>query len=172
MKSSIIKKIILSFKMESQNKTIILGCDHGGFELKETLKQYLSDKKYKVEDVGCYTADRVDYPDYAAKVCEGVQKDSTNNIGLVVCGSGIGISIAANKFKGIRCSISNDIYSAIQSRKNDDSNVLSLGCRVIGEESAKLITDAFLTTKFEGDSEAFNKRLEKVKAIEEKYLKA
>jgi len=169
---SVNKKIILSFKMEVSNKTIYLGCDHGGYDLKETIKQYLLDKKYKVEDVGSYSAARVDYPDYAAKVCEGVQKDSTNNLGLVVCGSGIGISIAANKFKGIRCANCNDVYSALMSRKKDDSNVLSLGCRVIGEESAKLITDAFLETKFEGDREAFNKRQEKIKEIEEKYLKA
>ncbi len=172
-KNNCIKKVILSLlkKMETSKKTIFLGGDHGGFELKEFLKQYLVENNYTVEDVGSYTPERVDYPDYAGKVCEGVHKD-VNSVGIVVCGSGIGISIAANKFKGIRCTNCNDIYSAKMARKKDDANVLSLGCRVIGEESAKMITDTFLNTKFEGDIEQFAKRLKKIKEIEEANLKA
>jgi len=172
MLTNTIRQFITSVKMDNTNKVIYLGCDHGGFELKETIKKHLLDKNYKVEDVGAYTADRCDYPDYAAKVCEGVKKDEANNIGLVVCGSGIGISIAANKFKGIRCANCHDFYSALMSRKRDNCNVLSMGCRVIGEETAKIITDTFLQTPFENNDEAFNRRLEKIKEIEEKYLKS
>ena len=157
--------------MQNTKKVIYLGCDHGGFELKEFLKQYLLSKSYRVEDVGSYTDDRVDYPDYAAKVCEGVQKNDPESIGLVVCGSGIGISIAANKFKGIRCANCHDHYSALQSRKKDDCNVLSLGCRVIGEETAKIITDTFLETQFENNNEEHAKRLQRIKEIEEQNLK-
>lgn len=157
--------------METGKKTIVLGCDHGGYDLKETLKQYLEQNNYKVEDVGSYTPDRVDYPDYAAKVCEGVQKAGPDGTGVVVCGSGIGISIAANKFKGIRCGLANDYYAALQCRQKDNCNVLSLGCRVIGEETAKLITKTFLETPFDANNAEYNKRMEKLKEIEEKYLK-
>lgn len=157
--------------MQTAKKLIYIGCDHAGFELKEVLKKYLLAKSYKLEDVGCYSLDRVDYPDYAAKVCSGVQKDDFKSIGIVVCGSGIGISIATNKFKGIRCACCNDYYAALMSRKKDDCNVLALGARIIGEEKAKIITDAFLETEFEEDNYEHQKRLEKIKEIEEKYLR-
>jgi ribose 5-phosphate isomerase B len=128
--------------MDKLQRTILLASDHAGFELKEILKAYLNGKDIKVEDLGPQTADRCDYPDYASKLCTEMQnKDS---LGILVCGSGTGISIAANKFKNIRCAICNNLNVAKESIKKDNPNVIAMGERVIGPDVAKVIVDEFL----------------------------
>ena len=104
----------------------MIGCDHGGFELKEVLKKYLADKGYEVEDAGAYTPDRVDYPDYAKKVGEAVAAGKAEQ-GILICGTGLGMSIAANKIHGIRAAVCGDCYSAEKAREHNNANILCLG---------------------------------------------
>eukprot|EP00397_Hematodinium_sp_SG-2012_P066514 GEMP01099976.1.p1 GENE.GEMP01099976.1~~GEMP01099976.1.p1 ORF type:complete len:160 (+),score=32.06 GEMP01099976.1:42-482(+) len=132
--------------------SVILGCDHGGFTLKEILKAHLTEKNIQVEDVGTFSADRVDYPDIAATLCAKVKEHGTK--GILLCGTGIGISIAANKINGIRCALCHDQYTAKMCRNHNDANVLSLGGRTTGDEVAKDIVDTFLNTPFEGGRHA------------------
>ena len=105
---------------------IIMGCDHGGFELKETLKKVLIEKGYEVEDYGIHKQERVDYPDYAQKVGEAIASGKGDQ-GILICGTGIGMSIAANKVKGVRAALCNDCYSAAKARQHNNANVLCMG---------------------------------------------
>ncbi len=144
---------------------IILGSDHGGFHLKKALIKYLktSQTTLKIVDVGTFDDQKsVDYPDYAHKVAKEVLK-TKNNFGVVICGTGIGISIAINRYQGIRAALVKTKKDAIMTRKHNDSNVLALGGRTTTFDKAKKIIDAFLQTKFEGGRHL--KRLEKI----EKY---
>lgn len=142
---------------------IVLASDHGGFELKEIIKNHLVSCGYDVEDMGTYDTTSVDYPDYGRKAAEAVASGNADK-GIVVCGTGIGISISANKVKGIRCALCTDEYMARMSRKHNDANMLALGGRVLGSELAIAITEAWLSTDFEGGRHS--RRVDKIMEIE------
>ena len=127
---------------------VIIGSDHGGFSLKTIIAAHLEQQGITVEDVGCYSEDSCDYPVIAKEVAKKVLLEAGR--GILVCGTGIGMSIAANKFKGIRASLCSDTYSARMTRKHNNSNVLCLGERVIGPGLALDIVDEWLVTDFEG----------------------
>ena len=112
---------------------IAIGADHGGFELKEHIVKYLKDKGVEVKDYGTYNEDSIDYPDCAAPVCKAVQ-DGTAERGILICGTGIGISMAANKYKGIRAALCSDVYSAKMTKQHNNANIICLGGRVTGRE--------------------------------------
>ena len=131
--------------------TIIVGSDHGGFDLKVQIVDHLKAKGYAVNDVGCHSATRCDYPDIAVLAgVATVEETNTLQRGIVACGSGIGISIAANKVPGVRCALLHDHYGAVMCRKHNNANMIALGGRTTGVEIAKEIVDAFLSTEFEG----------------------
>jgi RpiB/LacA/LacB family sugar-phosphate isomerase len=144
---------------------VAVGADHAGFELKQEVTVYLQYAGYTVIDLGTHNEDPVDYPDYAAAV-GGAVLDGTAERGIVICGSGVGACVAANKLRGIRAGLCHDHYSAHQGVEHDDMNVLVLGARVIGIEMAKELTFAFLNAKFSGE-ERHKRRLAKVKALED-----
>lgn len=128
---------------------VVIACDHGGFELKEIVREHLMEKGYSVMDIGTYNTDSVDYPDYGQKAGEIVAKKEADR-GIVICGTGIGISLAANKVNGIRCALCTNEYMAIMSRKHNNANMLALGNRVIGSGLAISIVDVWMSTEFEG----------------------
>ena len=128
---------------------IALGSDHAAYKLKLAIAEHLKEKGIEFEDLGCYGTESVNYPEYGQKVAEAVAAGKYE-YGIVVCGTGIGISLAANKVPGIRCAVCSDTYSAKYTRLHNDSNMLALGARVIGPELAKMILEIFLTTGFEG----------------------
>lgn len=139
---------------------IAIGCDHGGFELKQELIAMLNDKNIEFIDFGCYSKESVDYPVYAKLVCEAILRNECDK-GILICGTGIGISIAANKIKGIRAALCSDCYTAGVTREHNDTNVLCLGGRVIGIEVAKKIAETFLSTEF-SDEERHIKRIQQI----------
>ena len=143
---------------------IAMGSDHGGFALKEQLRQYVESKGHEAVDFGCYSPDRADYPDYGVACGEAVTKGEADR-GIVVCGTGIGISIAANKVKGVRCALCTDPVMARLCREHNDANMLALGERILGIELAKGIVDAFLDTEAEGGRHA--ERIGKITAYDE-----
>ena len=128
---------------------IAIGSDHGGFEYKEIITNYLQIKGYKVKDFGTYNKESCNYPEIAKLVSESVINDGYER-GILICGTGIGMSIAANKVKGIRAALCSDTFSAHATREHNDSNILCLGQRVIGENLALEIVDRWLEAKFEG----------------------
>jgi len=149
---------------------IQIGSDHAGFGLKTLIAGFLSKAGHKVSDSGAGSASvPVDYPDFAAAVARAVASGKAER-GIVICGSGVGACITANKFKGVRAAICHDTYSARQGVEHDDMNVLCLGARIIGEEPAKEITAAFLGAKFSGE-ERHLRRLNKVKKYEGENFK-
>ena len=129
--------------------TIALAADHGGFLLKQAIAAHLRAAGYTVTDFGCHSADRVDYPDYAHQVCDAVTSGAAT-YGVLVCGTGIGMSIAANRFPGIRCALIHDITGARLTRMHNDANVIAFGARLIGEEVALDALRVFLATPYEG----------------------
>ena len=147
---------------------IAIASDHGGYELKEELKKRLEERKIAYRDYGTDSTASVDYPDYAEKAAEGVLSGECT-FGIVICGTGIGISIAANKIPGIRCAHCHDGYSAKMARAHNDANMLAFGARVIGAGLMCEIVDAFLGGAFEGGRHS--RRVEKIKEIERKYAK-
>ena len=128
---------------------IAIGADHGGYSLKEILIEDLKSSGYDLEDFGTYSTDSVDYPDFSQKVCNQVTQGQAD-LGILICGTGIGMSIAANKHQGIRAALCGDVYSAKLTRQHNNSNVLCLGARVIGDELAKMIVHTWLDAEFEG----------------------
>lgn len=128
---------------------IAIGCDHGAYSLKEAIKEYLAEKGIEVDDKGTYSKDSVHYPVYAKAVCKEIQSGNAE-LGILLCSTGIGISIAANKHRGIRAALCSDVYGAKFTRLHNDANVLCMGALVTGEGLAKMITDTFIETKFEG----------------------
>lgn len=132
---------------------IAIGNDHAGVEFKNKIMQELRSKGYEVVNVGTDTLDSVDYPDVAKEVSEKVINGEVN-FGILICGTGIGISIAANKIKGIRAALCHNEYTAKQARLHNDANILALGARVIGDELGKAIVKTFLNTEFEGGRHA------------------
>ena len=139
---------------------IAMASDHGGFALKEQLKQYVESMGHQVNDLGCYSPDRADYPDYGIACGEAVVKGEADR-GIVVCGTGIGISIAANKVKGVRCALCTDPVMARLCREHNNANMLALGDRIL----AKGIVDAFLTAEAEGGRHA--ERVAKITAYDQ-----
>ncbi len=142
---------------------IALACDHAGPALKEEIKALLTELGYTYRDFGTNTADSVDYPVYAARAARSVASGECE-CGIVICGTGIGISMAANKVRGIRCALCNDPLSAQLTRRHNDANMLALGARIVGSELAKEIVRAFLAAKFEGDRHRY--RVDLITAIE------
>ena len=132
---------------------IALACDHGAFELKEQIKRHLEARGDSYEDFGCYSTESVDYPIYGEKVARSVASGECDR-GIVICTTGIGISIAANKVKGIRCALCGDSLSAEMTRRHNDANMLALGAGITGPNLAKRIVETFLNTEFEGGRHA------------------
>lgn len=126
-----------------------IGCDHGGYDLKLEIIKYLEKKGLEYQDFGC-DGEAIDYPIIARKVGQSIQ-DGVCEKGILICGTGIGISIAANKMKGIRCALCSDCFSAEATRLHNDTNIIALGGRVVGPELAVKIVDTFLSTPFSGD---------------------
>ncbi len=143
---------------------VAIGADHAGFQLKEDLAKLLADHGYAILDMGTHSESPVDYPDYAAAVGRAVREGRADR-GVLVCGSGAGAAIAANKIKGVRAVLAHDTYTAHQSVEHDDANVLAVGSRVIGPALAEEVATAFLLARFTGE-ERHLRRLNKVKAIE------
>jgi RpiB/LacA/LacB family sugar-phosphate isomerase len=143
---------------------IALAADHAGFALKEHLAKYLSGAKHAVFDLGTHSTEPVDYPDVAVAAARAVT-DGRAERGIVICGSGAGASVAANKVAGARAAIAHDAYTAHQMVEHDDVNILCLGSRVIGEKLAEELATAFLSARFSNE-ERHRRRLEKVKALE------
>jgi len=147
------------------NKTIAFACDHGGFILKDALTAHLKEKGYEILDFGAYSADRVEYPAVGEPACRAVVAGEAR-FALLVCGTGIGMSLVANKIHGIRAACCSEPYSAKMTRLHNDANVLCIGARVIGEATALDILDAFLDHEFEGGRHA--ERVAMITAIEER----
>ena len=150
-------------------RKIVIGADSAGYELKEHLKQMLIDEGYEVSDKGTDSTASCHYPDYARAVCEEVQKDLEGSFGILICGTGIGMSMAANKCKGIRAALCNDTFSAKFTRLHNDANVLCMGARTLGAGVALEITDVFLNTGFEGGRH--QTRVDMITALENKLAK-
>lgn len=148
---------------------IALACDHGGFGLKKVVTDYLDSKGLAYKDFGTFSAQSCDYPDFALAAAEAVASGECDR-GILICGTGIGISIAANKVKGIRAAHVHDVFSAKATRQHNDANMIAFGERVIGPGLAIEILDAFLNTPFSGD-ERHQRRIDKISAIEDKYFK-
>ena len=147
---------------------IALGSDHGGFELKEYVKAYLESRgDVDVLDLGTHSTESVDYPEYAARVAHAILEGKADR-GILMCGTGIGISISANKFKGIRAALCHDGYTARMSRLHNDANILAMGGRTTGKEVATDMVRIWLETPFEGGRH--QRRLDKIRAIEEGRL--
>jgi ribose 5-phosphate isomerase B len=147
---------------------IVLGADHGGFMLKEHIKKYLKANDIPHRDFGTHSEASTDYPDYALKVAQ-VVADDPDSIGILCCGTGIGMSIAANKVKGIRAALCNDLFCAEMSRKHNDANILCLGARVIDTKLGLDIVETFLNTEFEGGRHS--KRLNIIREFEKRSNK-
>lgn len=143
---------------------IAMACDHGAFEYKEEIKAMLTEMGHDVEDFGCYNTDSVDYPDVAAPAAKSVASGK-NDRGIVLCGTGIGVSITANKVKGVRCALVHDCFTAKTTREHNDSNILAMGQRVIGIELAKEIVRLWINTPFSNDPRHI-RRIEKVMDLE------
>lgn len=142
---------------------ISIGADHGGRRLKDQVKEMLMQMDIDVDDVGSHDDQSVDYPDYAKVVAHKV-KDGRSDLGILVCGTGIGMSIAANKVAGIRCAVVSDEFSARMSREHNQANMLALGERVVGPDLAKSIVKAWLSAEFAGDRHA--RRVKKIAQLE------
>lgn len=145
---------------------IAIASDHGGFKLKEKIKGYLKREGLNYEDLGTFSTEAVDYPDLTIKAAEGVARGEYDR-GIIVCGTGIGVSITANKVPGIRAALCSDCFSARAAREHNDANILTLGERVTGPGLAEEIVKAFLTFRFQGGRH--QRRIDKIKDLEAKY---
>ena len=147
---------------------IAVGCDHGAFALKNEILKYLKGENYEVKDFGTYSEESCDYPDIALPVAEAVASKEYD-FGILLCGTGIGVGISANKVPGIRAALCSDTFSAHATREHNNANILTMGQRVVGTGLALDIVKTFLTSKFEGDRHV--RRLDKITEIEKKYSK-
>jgi ribose 5-phosphate isomerase B len=143
---------------------VAIASDHGGINIREEIKKLMDEMDIEYEDFGCECGTSVDYPDYALPVAEKVANGEFDR-GILICGTGIGMSIAANKVKGIRCALVHDVFSARATREHNDSNILAMGERVIGPGLAREIAKVWLTTEFEGGRH--EKRVNKIKEYEQ-----
>jgi len=146
---------------------LAIAADHAGFALKENLAAWLHGQGHDVLDLGAYNTDPVDYPDYAQALGEALCAGKAER-GILLCGSGVGASVAANKIPGVRAGLCHDSYSAHQGVEHDDMNILVLGARVLGQALAQELVEKFLAAQFTGE-ERHRRRLEKIKALETKY---
>jgi ribose 5-phosphate isomerase B len=149
---------------------IAIGSDHGGFFLKSKIIEFLINLGHEVKDLGAFNEEPSDYPDYARSVSQKIVSKKADR-GILICGSGVGICVAANKFPGIRAATCHDTFSAHQGVEDDNINVLCLGARVIGSELAKEIVRVWLSASFSG-AERHRRRLAKVKDIEKEFLRS
>jgi ribose 5-phosphate isomerase B len=150
---------------------LVIASDHAGFPLKEEIRAYLTQAGHEVADLGAFSADNPDdYPDYAEKLALALKRGDAPR-GILICGSGVGVCVAANKIPGIRAGMCHDTYSAHQGVEHDDMNVCVLGARIIGPALAFEVVDRFVAAKFIASEERFVRRYEKVLAIEAKYLR-
>ena len=143
---------------------IAMGADHAGSEVKEKLKAYLKENGHQVVDFGTYSTDSCDYPDYAFQTAKAVA-DKLCDRAILICGTGIGVSIVANKVKGVRCALCHNVFTAKLSREHNDSNCIAMGARVVDFDEILQMTNAFLTTQFLGDKHA--RRVEKINRYEQ-----
>ena len=134
----------------NKGDVLAIGSDHGGFELKQSIIEHLKEQGIEVRDFGCYDLNSVDYPEIALKVTSAI-KSGEAKLGILVCGTGIGISITANKIKGIRAALCHDVFSAEATRLHNDANILAMGGRIVGPGLALMIVDKFLDTPFSGE---------------------
>jgi len=151
-----------------QKRKLFIGADHAGFDLKEYIKAFLGKKDYELEDMGTYDKSRVDYPDLAKSVALNVRLEK-NALGILICGTGIGISIAANKVPGIRAALCNDPRCARLSRNHNDANILVLGGRPYNKKKVKNIVNTWLASDFEGGRHLL--RVNKIKRMEKEFFK-
>ncbi len=150
---------------------LVIGSDHAGLALKDEVRAKLAAAGHEIVDVGAYTFDPLDdYPDFAEKVGEAIRAGAAPR-GILICGSGVGVCVAANKIPGIRAGICHDTYSAHQGVEHDDMNVLVLGARIIGSELAPELVNAFVAAKFQSNEERLTRRFHKVLAIEARYIR-
>ncbi|MBO5898738.1 MAG: ribose 5-phosphate isomerase B [Clostridia bacterium] len=147
-------------------KKIVIGCDHAAVELKNKVIAHVEGMGYEVIDVGTYTSDSCNYPDIAETACKKIQTGEVP-MGILICGTGIGMSMSANKMRGIRAACCSDTFSAAATRSHNDANVLCFGARVVGEGVAMTLVDAFLTTEYEGGRH--QTRIDMMMALEGKY---
>jgi ribose 5-phosphate isomerase B len=145
---------------------IFLASDHAGFELKEKVKQYLLNRNFVVEDMGTGSTESVNWAEYGAKAAKKVSEDPENARGIIICGSGIGMSMISNKFRNVRAALCSDEYAAEMSRKHNNANVLNMGARVMDKEKALKIVEVWLNTEFEGGRH--QKRLDFLHQVVEK----
>ena len=148
---------------------IAIASDHAGFELKERIREFVTKLGHEANNLGAYNAEPSDYPDFAQLVGDCLMAGDADR-GILICGSGIGVCVAANKMPGIRAGICHDTYSGHQGVEHDDMNVLVMGSRIVGPALAQEITEAYLGAKFDKSQERFVRRLNKVKAIEQQYM--
>lgn len=146
--------------------TIAIGADHGGFELKKEIIDHLNKQDIKTLDMGAYDTQSSDYPDYAPGVCEAVLAGEAD-LGILICGTGIGISISANKIHGIRCALLGDVFSAKMAREHNNAKVMAIGARVLGVGLALEIVDAFTSTDFSNE-QRHCRRIQKIMDLEER----
>ena len=157
-----------SKNLKDKSMQIALACDHGGFELKEELKTFLKSLGVEPIDMGTFNEDSVDYPDFGVLVAEKVSRGELER-GILICGTGIGMSIVANKFPRVRAALANDLYSSRCSREHNDANILIIGGRIVGKELAKEIVKVWLETPFAGGRH--QRRLEKIETLEKGKFK-
>ena len=142
---------------------IAMACDHGGFALKEDLRAWLTEQGYEIEDFGCHSTESCDYPDFAGPAAKAVAAGQCQR-GIVICTTGIGVSICANKVDGVRCALCSEPWSAEMTRRHNDANVLAMGAGVVGPNLARQIVTNFLNTEFEGGRH--QRRVDKMMALE------
>ena len=147
---------------------LVISSDHAGFPLKEAVRDHLAQAGHEIVDLGAYNAEPSDYPDFAEKVGEAI-KSGVARRGILICGSGVGVCVAANKIPGIRAGMCHDTYSAHQGVEHDDMNVIVLGARIVGPALAFELVSAFISAQFIASEERFVRRFKKVLAIEAKY---
>jgi len=147
---------------------LVIASDHAGFPLKEEVREYLAQARHEVIDLGAYNAEPSDYPDFAEKVALAIKRGDAPR-GILICGSGVGVCVAANKIPGIRAGICHDTYSAHQGVEHDQMNVIVLGARIIGSALAFEVVNAFIGAQFIATEERYMRRFKKVLAIEAKY---
>ena len=153
-----------SRKSSSEKPRIALGADHAGFQAKETVKKYLESAGYVVDDAGTGSEESVDYPDFAAKVARRVEQGQ-DDLGILVCGTGIGMAMAANKIGGVRAAVAHDTVTARMSREHNDANVLALGARVLNEHQIIEVTKSFLAAQFAGGRH--QRRIDKISELDQ-----
>jgi ribose 5-phosphate isomerase B len=148
---------------------IVVGSDHAGFTLKQEIVERVSYLGHEVQDLGAYNSEPSDYPDFAAVVGKAIMAEAAER-GILICGSGVGVCVTANKMPGIRAAICHDTYSAHQGVEHDDMNVLVMGSRIVGSALAYELTQAYLNARFQPSEERFVRRLNKLKEIERLYM--